>query len=404
MPDLQTEIKTLVETLGKDTHEFKSTLEAHDAEVKRLGTVSAETNTKLDAIDAAIASVEVKLDRFRTASQGGGGAWERQAEGVDPARLVGERKAFDVWARRDMAAVPAEERKFLARDDASQGGVLAPTDMVQGIVKGIQLYSPIRQFANVVTTSRGSVNVKKRTGVPSARWQGELESRSQTSGSAYADEEMMVWELTAEVEFSQANLEDSAYDIEGQTRMDVEEQFGVKEGLGFVAGTGIKQPEGFTVNPFVTAAAIDTTAGSGKFDADDLIRFAYELKSVYAQNARFYFERRTMGVIRRLRYSGTDTLLWQPGLAMDRPNTLLDAPYTEVPDLPAPNASGAYTVGQYPVAFGDMRRAYTIGDRTTIQVIRDNLSKAPHVRLIFTRRTSGQVVLPDALKLLKVAA
>jgi HK97 family phage major capsid protein len=57
----------------------------------------------------------------------------------------------------------------------------------------------------------------------------------------------------------------------------------------------------------------------------------------------------------------------------------------------------------FPVAFGDFRRGYTIADRTGMTVIRDEISEARKAIVKFTwaRWNTGDVVLPEAIRVLK---
>ena len=56
-----------------------------------------------------------------------------------------------------------------------------------------------------------------------------------------------------------------------------------------------------------------------------------------------------------------------------------------------------------PIAFGDLRRGYTIVDRIQLSVLRDPFTQATagKIRFIARRRVGGQVVLPEAIAKLK---
>jgi HK97 family phage major capsid protein len=60
--------------------------------------------------------------------------------------------------------------------------------------------------------------------------------------------------------------------------------------------------------------------------------------------------------------------------------------------------------GEFPVAFGDFRRGYTIVDRIGVRVIRDPYSAKPYVAFYTTKRVGGAVENFDAIKLIKTAA
>ena len=58
------------------------------------------------------------------------------------------------------------------------------------------------------------------------------------------------------------------------------------------------------------------------------------------------------------------------------------------------------------VAFGDWRRGYEIVDRTGISVMRDpyRLKLNGQVEFTATRRVGGQVILANAIRVLKIKA
>jgi HK97 family phage major capsid protein len=58
------------------------------------------------------------------------------------------------------------------------------------------------------------------------------------------------------------------------------------------------------------------------------------------------------------------------------------------------------------LVYADFMRGYTIIDRTGLQVIRDDVTRKKNniIELTFHRYNHGQVVLPEAFKLLKTKA
>jgi HK97 family phage major capsid protein len=131
--------------------------------------------------------------------------------------------------------------------------------------------------------------------------------------------------------------------------------------------------------------------------ANGLITLYHALKTEYARNATWVLNRTTLGAIRKLKEATTEAYIWQPGLADLRPNTILSAPYVEVPDMPS---EGADT---FPIAFGDWRRAYVIVDRIVMSILRDPFTQATsgNIRYIARKRVGGQVMLAEAIRKLK---
>jgi HK97 family phage major capsid protein len=109
--------------------------------------------------------------------------------------------------------------------------------------------------------------------------------------------------------------------------------------------------------------------------------------------------RTTLGSVRKLK-DDNKQYIWMPGIATGVPNTILGAPYVEMPDMPSEGA------GLYPIAFGDFSRAYTLIDRIAMEMLRDQYTQATagNIRFIFRRRLGGAVVLPEAIRKLKCAA
>ena len=93
----------------------------------------------------------------------------------------------------------------------------------------------------------------------------------------------------------------------------------------------------------------------------------------------------------------TQSHLLPAGIANAAPNTILGAPYAEMPDLPDPAANA------YPVLYGDFRQGYAIVDRIGISFQVDFTTGADSGLVVFRarKRVGGGVMKPEALKKLK---
>jgi len=297
------------------------------------------------------------------------------------------------------------EAKVLAIRDESLGGVLAPADFVAAVVAGIIQFSPIREISTVRQTSRTSIQYPKRTGNFAAVWTAETQTRSETTGRTYGLDEIPTHELYARVLISNWDLEDPVVDLESIIRADMAEQFGVSEGTAFVSGTGVGQPEGILTNSdVINGANVVLNGGSTFANGDGIIKLATSIKEQYWQNARYVLNRLSLRDIRVLKDTAGN-YLWQPaadgihGLSTGLPTTLYGYPYTIAKDFPTA-AANAFTV-----AFGDFERAYWVVDRIELQYLRDPFSAAANGEVILhgRKRVGGQVVLPEAINVLKMA-
>ena len=252
--------------------------------------------------------------------------------------------------------------------------------------------SPIRSIARVRQTSARSVQIPSRTGQFSASWVSETGTRSETTGLTYGMEEITAHEEYALVDISEQDVEDSVFNMEAELSTEFSEQFSKAEGTAFVNGTAAGQPEGFMVN----ASIGETVSGSASaLTANGLIDLYSAVKTDYARNGVFVFNRATLGKIRQL-VDSNGSYVFQAGFSLQVgvPNTILGQPYIEATDMPDVGSN------TYPVAFGDFRRGYMIVDRVALAILRDPYTQATSgtIRYIARRRVGGQVILAEAIR------
>jgi HK97 family phage major capsid protein len=417
------ELKKAVDGFMTAFEEFKKANDQRLKEIEKKGAVTPETEAKLLKIEQAMAKGEEINQRMTAAAQEAKAAKEAAAElkgkldalelRLARPRATGEeakaeqKKATNLWLRSVIAAhvmgtvnLSSDQQKALAEAAAEYkslnvtsdvaGGYLAPIEYVREILKGETEFSPVEALARVRPTAAKSIQVPKRTGQFAAQWVAEQGTRSETAGLAYGLDEIPTHEQYALIDISNQMLEDSAFDMEAELRMEAQEQFGVANGAAFVSGNGVGKPQGFLAHSGV--GTVNTGAATA-IAADGVLALYYGIKTAYARNATFVLNRTTLGSVRKLK--GSDGhYLWVPGLAAGVPNTINGAPYVECPDMPNEGA------GLKPLAFGDFRRAYTWVNRIAIEMLRDPYTQATagNVRFIFRRRVGGQVVLAEAIK------
>lgn len=391
---MSAELKTLYEEMQGVWHEMKSS-------IAEQGRETGEQKTALERMNARIDAFETRLNRPSLAGD------------AKDAGLSAERKAFNLAMRhglvgaRQMDAELAKsikmagigEAKALSLGDDTAGGFLAPPDFVDEIIKAIVLFSPVRQVAQVRTTSNRSVLIPVRKGVYAAQWVSETGTRSETTGLKYGQEEVPNHELYSEVLISNQDLEDAAFDMDQQLQQEASEQFAVAEGKGFVNGTAAGQPEGIMTNSAIVAVH---SGNASALTYDGLANLFYGLKTGYAVNATWLMNRKTIGLIRQI-VDGNQRPLWEPGFpGFDKiqPPTIFGRPYVETPDMPDVGA------GTYPIAFGDFKRGYLIVDRVQMVVQRlvEKYAEQGQVSYLVRKRVGGQVVLADAIQKMLVSA
>lgn len=381
------------------TTEKLAKLDAHLDSFEGLNQRFTEAAKKAEALD----ELKTRFDAIETAMRrtGPGAAPEAKAGRVnDWARAVVDAHIVGVAnlsqdQQKTLKAV-ADEFKALSVSVDTAGGYLAPVEYVREIIKGVTEISPARSLARVRSTSQKSVQIPKRTGQFAARRVTEQGPRSETPGLAYGMVEIPVPEMYAIVDISNQMLEDSAFNMEQEISMEATEQFALKEGQEFVSGSGVGEMEGI----LVAAGVGSTNSGAATtITADGILTLKHAIKTAYARSATFVLNRTTIGSVRKLKDT-TGAYIWQPGLAQGRPNTIDGDPYVEMPDMPNEGA------GTVPIAYGDFRRAYTMVDRISMEMLRDPFTQADsgNVRFRLRKRIGGQVVLAEAVRKLICAA
>lgn len=431
---MDAETKTLLDEQMKTFESFKAANDTVQAEIKKLGAADVILAEKVDRINAGLDKFEDMNQKLTLAQQQAKGAADKvdeikeQADRIETAikrsgggsadKKVELKKLVNDWARgvvlaetRGRPNLPEPLRKALETVEAEHkalsvgtdttAGYLAPTEYVREIIKGVTELSPARAVVRVRQTANKAIQIPKRTGQFAAQWVAEAGTKTETTGLTYGLEELPCHELYALIDISNQMLEDSAFDMEAEVRMEASEQFAVAEGTAVVSGSGVGKPEGFMTN----ASVAETNSGSAATIADadgqanGMITLFHAIKTAYSRDAAWALNRTTLGSVRKLK-DADKNYIWMPGLANGIPNSILGAPYVEMPDMPNEGAN------LYPVAFGDFRRAYTLVDRIVMEMLRDPYTQATagNVRYVFRRRLGGQVVLAEAIRKLKCSA
>lgn len=394
------ELKKLYDEQNKLCKELRETLESKGAESVESKAKVAKLEERLNQLEgknqehvAQIKKAEDKLTEQKEAFDELQKKMFRSPAGKAEKSL--HFKAFEKFIMKGEKNCGVEEMKYLRTDDAAQAGVLAPPEFVLEIIKGITEISAMRTIARVRPTSRGTVELPKRTSLVSGGWVGEGGTQSE-SESSYGEEVITTKEMSAYAIISHKMLNDSAFNMESEINQDIIETFAQLEGTAFVSGSGLNRPEGFLANA-VVKAAYRASGVADNIDADTIIDLTGDLKKGY--NPVFTLNRTTLAKMRQLK-DGSGRYIWAPGYGDAIPNTLLGYPYAIMPDM---DDIGA---GKFPIAFGDFKRAYNIIDGMALYMIRDeySLSTTGKIKFVALKSVGGKVVLAEAIKVYKCSA
>ena len=324
--------------------------------------------------------------------------------------------AFEAYLRKGISDLGPTDRKTLTEGVDTAGGFLVPEDFQADLIKKIAAQAVIRANARVVQTSRDMVKWPRvnltsddtYTSGVRLTWTGETPSSAtvhRVTDPVFGNITIPVHTAMASMPLSNDLIEDSAFDVIGQSGDMLAEAFAIGEDNVFVNGTGAGQPMGFMAEVSTTA---DTTApayvasgAAGTLTANGLIDLAFALPDQYDRNAKWYMAKGTEKVVRKL--VGTtsgDYLFPGGGVGLERLTSpeLLGYPIMRCVNMPA------LTTNAYPIAFGDMR-GYIVADRVGFSVQRlTELYAETNITLLLARkRVGGYCAEPWRLRAQKIA-
>jgi len=368
--------------------EIKGEEDGDDVVTKAIADLSKTVNDRLEAVEKKgdVSALVARLDRIEAKAN------RPQADGNAPI-VAPDRKAFRAFLRSGVERMDPLEAKALTVATDSAGGYLAPEEFGSEMVKLLREYSPVRQYAKVVTIGGSEIKYPKRVSGTGATWVSEVDPRT-ASGMVFDQLTLPAHELATYVDVSNQLLEDNAYNLESELLADFAETFGKTEGTAFVNGTGTGQPKGLMQ---AAGIAVQNSGDAATITANSIIKAFHAIPQMHAQAAVWIMNRNTLSTLRQLIDGNGRHLLMDP-LSATAPATLLGRPIVEMLDMPAIAANA------FPILFGDLS-GYRIVDRVGLSTIRDPYTQAGigQVRFHARKRVGADVTHPDRFVKIRVA-
>ena len=277
----------------------------------------------------------------------------------------------------------------------ANGGYLVPEEYDHRLIDILDEENVMRKLGTRITTS-GEHKINIAATKPAAAWIEE--GGALTFGDATFDQIILdAHKLHVAIKVTEELLYDNAFNLENYIMQQFGKALANAEEDAFINGTGTGQPLGILAA--TGGADVGVTAKSATaITADELIDLIYSLKRPYRKSAAFLLNDQTLAAIRKLK-DNYGQYLWQPSLQAGEPDRILGyAAYTS-PYFPAVAA------GKPAVAFGDF--SYNnIGDRGTrsFAELKELFAGNGMVGFVAKERVDGKLVLPEAVKLLKMKA
>lgn len=269
------------------------------------------------------------------------------------------------------------------------GGYLVPEEYDSRLIDILNEQNVMRQLGTNITTS-GEHKINVAATKPAAAWieeGGTIQFEDATFSQIILD----AHKLHVGVKVTSELLNDAAFDLESYLMNEFGNALANAEEDAFLNGTGNGQPVGIFAAK--GGAPVEKTL-TADITGDDLVDLVYCLKRPYRKNAAFLLNDATIAAIRKLKAEGGKEYIWQPSYQQGEPDRLLGYPVYTSPYAPADA-----------IAFGDFSY-YNIGDRgqRTFQDLRELFAGNDMVGFLAKERVDGKLVLPEAVKILKLKA
>jgi len=278
--------------------------------------------------------------------------------------------------------------------DAS-GGYLVPEEYDSRLIDILNEENIVRKLATTITTS-GEHKINIAGTKPAAAWIDEGEAL--TFGDAtFAQKNLDAHKLHVAVKVTEELLYDNAFHLDTYIIEQFAQALANAEEDAFLNGDGEGKPLGIFADD--GGAEVGVTAASDKaITADEVISLIYSLKRPYRKKAKFILNDQTISALRKLK-DNNGQYIWQPSLQAGEPDRLLG--YEVLTSQFAPQIEA----GKPAIAFGDFSY-YNIGDRGTrsFQELKELFAGNGMVGFVAKERVDGKLVLPEAVKVLKMKA
>ena len=382
----------------------KAFLEEHQNE---NGVMSAEDTEEYERMEQDVVDMGHAIERMERAEQMDremndpanpvlAGKLERPAPVADNKRGTASdayKKAFWNSVRGRMNY---DVRNALQVGELTEGGYTVPDEFENQLIEALQDENIMRGLVHVISTSSGDRKIPLVTNYGTASWIEE-EAQIPESDVAFNQITLGAHKLATAIRISQELLNDSAFDLASFIAHEFQRRAGAAEEEAILAGDGSHKPIGLLHDTLGAQVGV-TAASATAITADELIDLQHSLKSGYRRKAAFIMNDATIKAIRKLK-DGQGQYLWQPSIREGVPDMILNTRVYMSNYMPLVEA------GNKVILYGDYSY-YWLADRTgrTLQRLNELYAMTDQVGFKLTERLDGRLILPEAVKVLKMKA
>ena len=297
---------------------------------------------------------------------------------------------------RDIERHSAEVRNALQIGELTEGGYTVPDEYEHTLVEALQEENIMRGLVHVITTASGDRKIPLVTSKGSASWVEE-EATIPESDDAFGQITLSAHKVGSMIRISEELLHDSAFDLAGYISNEFARRVGAAEEDAILTGNGTHKPTGL-LHATLGAETGVTAAAVAAITADELIDLQHSLKAGYRRKACYIMNDATVKLLRKLK-DGNGQFMWQPGLLLGQPDTLLNQKVLTSNFMPLPAA------GNKAILYGDYSY-YWLADREgrSLQRLNELYAATDQVGFKITQRVDGRLILREAVKCLAMKA
>ena len=317
----------------------------------------------------------------------------RKAENVAPTATDEYAGAFWNMIRNqgDQFAV----RNALSVGEDTEGGYTVPDEFERKLVQALEENNIFRQLATVIRTNSGTRKIPIANDTMEAQWIDEGEEIPETN-TKFGQTTLSAYKLGTMIKISNELLHDSAFDLASYIAARFGVCMGNAEERAFFTGDGDKKPLGILAD--VGGAELGVTAqGEDLVTFDEIFDLYYSLKSPYRRSAQFVCNETLLLQLMKLK-DKNDNYIWKPSLDVAKPDTILGRPIRTSSFMPG------IAAGEKVLLFGDLKN-YWVADRQnrTFRRLNELYARTDQVGFLTTQRVDGRLILPESVKVLKMA-
>ena len=297
---------------------------------------------------------------------------------------------------RDLDRHSAEVRNALQIGELTEGGYTVPNEFEHTLVEALQEENIMRGLVHVITTSSGDRKIPLVTSKGNASWLEE-EATIPESDDAFGQITLSAHKVGSMIRISEELLHDSAFDLASYISNEFSRRVGAAEEDAILTGNGTHKPTGL-LHATLGAETGVTAAAVAAITADELIDLQHSLKAGYRRKACYIMNDATVKLLRKLK-DGNGAFMWQPGLLLGQPDTLLNQKVLTSNFMPLPAA------GNKAILYGDYSY-YWLADREgrSLQRLNELYAATDQVGFKITQRVDGRLILREAVKCLSMKA